>query len=114
MDQPSLSAAAIGALAAGWIARAAPPEDRCYQRDALAIAQRNGCRVALVHNGNDGPGRVWETVAELLGGGWSLPEGFEISGVVHPDGRIVLGRHSADGAPGPGAWEVPSPRPKEG
>jgi transposase len=34
---------------------------------ALASARRNACRMALVHNGNDGPGEVWVLAAVEAG-----------------------------------------------
>lgn len=51
---------------------------------AQAIANVFGVRVAIVHNGNDGPGRVWETVAESDQGGFPSAAGFHIVEIVSP------------------------------
>jgi len=57
---------------------------------ALDSARRWNCRVAIVHNGNDGPGRVWETFCEAAdGSGFHPGAGFRVSQIVHPDGRIT-------------------------
>jgi sugar phosphate isomerase/epimerase len=58
-------------------------EMTCYERAAL-IAKVFGCHVAIVHNGNDGPGRVWETVAESAGGGFPSTNGFRVHDIVSP------------------------------
>jgi hypothetical protein len=58
-------------------------EQNVYVR-ATAIAQTFRCRVAIVHNGNDGPGRVWETVAEAKSGGFPSANGRPIHDIVEP------------------------------
>lgn len=54
-----------------------------YQQ-AHEIARIFKCRVAIVHNGNDGPGTVWETVAEADTGGFPSANGFRIHDIVEP------------------------------
>lgn len=54
---------------------------------AQAIANVFGVRVAVVHNGNDGPGRVWDCISERSDGsfhtnGLHLVEIFEPRRVV--------------------------------
>jgi sugar phosphate isomerase/epimerase len=55
----------------------------CYERAAL-IAAVFGCRVAIVHNGNTGPGRVWETIAEFSDGGFPTAKEHQIFDIVGP------------------------------
>lgn len=55
-----------------------------FHERAMAIARIFRCRVAIVHNGNDGPGIVWETVAEADGGGFPSANGFRIHDIVCP------------------------------
>jgi hypothetical protein len=51
---------------------------------ARLMAKIFNCRVAIVHNGNDGPGRVWETVAEANSGGFPSANGHRIHDIVEP------------------------------
>lgn len=55
-----------------------------FYTQARNIARIFNCRVAIVHNGNDGPGRVWETVAEANTGGFPAANGFRIHDIVEP------------------------------
>ena len=58
--------------------------------EALLKARIFGCRVAIVHNGNDGPGIVWETVTESNDGGFPHAGGRPIADIVSPiDAREI-------------------------
>jgi len=69
-------------------AEATPPrsfeEQNVYER-AAQIARTFNVRVAIVHNGNDGPGRVWETIAEAKRGGFPSADGYQIHDIVTPE-----------------------------
>ena len=53
--------------------------------EAILKAHAFKCRVAIVRNGNDGPGRHWETVAEADTGGFPSAAGFPIHDIVEPN-----------------------------
>jgi hypothetical protein len=50
---------------------------------AQAIANVFGVRVAIVHNGNDGPGRVWDCISERPDGTFHA-NGCHIVDIVKP------------------------------
>lgn len=56
---------------------------------AIRIAATFGCRVGIFHNGNDGPGNVWEAVAESQTGGFPSTGGRTIHNLILPNGTII-------------------------
>lgn len=63
--------------------------------EAQKIAKAFNCRVGIFHNGNDSSGRVWEPIAETIGGGFRSAGGQQIHGLVLPDGTIIDGAAAA-------------------
>lgn len=60
--------------------------------EAIMKARIHGCRVAIVHNGNDGPGRVWEAICEANTGGFPSAAEHAIHDIVEPnDPRFTQG-----------------------
>lgn len=53
--------------------------------EAIKKARIFGCRVAIVHNGNDGPGRVWEAICEANTGGFPSAAEHAIHDIVEPN-----------------------------
>lgn len=61
----------------------APETGTVYDR-AIAIANMLNCRVAIVRNDCDGPGRHWEVVAEAKVGGFPHAASRDIADIILP------------------------------